>query len=169
MKTKYLILCHYHIWEYSNLCKDSYYLPYFWNSHSRLSKGQTCRVFNHRKMQWKWNAWLQIPHATVQSSDVADPDAWHSIHKSIIWLRQMAQLSTSISHAHNATAFHFNISNFAFLFFFSGLFTLTLLLLLLILLLLLSFCFDSLLLLFMVGWKGFVWTKTQKSSSQKII
>lgn len=29
---------------------------YFWNSHSRLSSGQTCRVFNQREMQWKWNA-----------------------------------------------------------------------------------------------------------------
>jgi hypothetical protein len=29
-----------------------------------------------------------------------------SIHKSMIWLRQIAQLSTTISHAHRATAFH---------------------------------------------------------------
>ena len=76
-------------------------------------------------MQWKWNAWLQTPQATVQSS-VAEEDcwAWHSMHKSrkndvinqktlyspIMWLRQMAQLSTTISHAHRATAFHFLIS-----------------------------------------------------------
>ena len=33
-----------------------------------------------------------------------------------MWLRQIAQLSTSISHAHNATAFHFRISNFGFFF-----------------------------------------------------
>ena len=30
--------------------------PYFWNSQSRLSKGQTCRVFSQREMQWKWKA-----------------------------------------------------------------------------------------------------------------
>ena len=29
---------------------------YFWNSHSLLSKGHTCLVFNHREIQWKWNA-----------------------------------------------------------------------------------------------------------------
>ena len=63
-------------------------------------------------MQWKWNAWLHTPHATVQSSDVVLPWlAWHSIHMSIIWFRQMAQLSTSISQTHNATAFHLLISN----------------------------------------------------------
>lgn len=32
-----------------------------WNSHSLLSRGHTWRVFNHREMQWKWNAWLQTP------------------------------------------------------------------------------------------------------------
>lgn len=67
---------------------------------------------------------LQIPHATVHSSLVADAwFAWHSmptarsvrqedivghhIQRSIMWLRQMAQLSTTISQAHRATAFHF--------------------------------------------------------------
>jgi len=67
------------------------YLPYFWNSQSLLSSGQTWRVFSHREMQWKWKAcynmisilmnpywrlWLtlQIPQATVHSSLVAD--AW---------------------------------------------------------------------------------------------
>ena len=29
---------------------------YFWNSHSLLSSGHTCLVFNHLDMQWKWNA-----------------------------------------------------------------------------------------------------------------
>lgn len=33
--------------------------------------------------------------------------AWHSMHRSMIWLRQIAQLSTTMSHAHRATAFHF--------------------------------------------------------------
>lgn len=33
--------------------------------------------------------------------------AWHSMHKSIMWFLQMAQLSTSMSHAQSATAFHF--------------------------------------------------------------
>jgi hypothetical protein len=32
------------------------HLPYFWNSQSRLSSGQTCRALSHREMQWKWNA-----------------------------------------------------------------------------------------------------------------
>lgn len=41
---------------------------------------------------------LQTPQATVHSSLVADAwFAWHSMHKSIMWLRQMAQLSTTIS------------------------------------------------------------------------
>merc|ERR1719343_1434193 len=85
--------------------------PYFWNSHSPLSNGQTCLVFSHLEMQWKWNAWLQTPQATVHSSLVWEPwFAWHSMQRSIMWLRQMAQLSTTMSHAHNATALHFLIS-----------------------------------------------------------
>lgn len=32
------------------------YRPYFWNSQSRLSSGQTDRALSHREMQWKWNA-----------------------------------------------------------------------------------------------------------------
>ena len=41
---------------------------------------------------------LQTPHATVHSSDDADPWlAWHSMHRSIMWLRQIAQLSTTMS------------------------------------------------------------------------
>jgi len=46
--------------------------PYFCNSHSLLSRGQTFLVFSHREMQWKWNAWLQIPQAALQSSLVAE-------------------------------------------------------------------------------------------------
>jgi len=89
------------------------YLPYFWNSQSLLSNGHTCRVLSHLEMQWKWKAWLQIPHATVHSSLVAEAWlAWHSIHKSIMWFLQIAQLSTTMSHAHKATAFHFFTSNF---------------------------------------------------------
>ena len=77
-------------------------------------------------MQWKWKACceyagqrsassmyipteltLQIPHATVHSSLVADAWlAWQSMHKSMMWLRQMAQLSTTMSQAQRATAFH---------------------------------------------------------------
>merc|ERR1719175_574570 len=69
-------------------------------------------VFNHLEMQWKWNAWLHIPHATVHSSEVAEAWlAWHSMHRSMMWFRQMAQLSTTMSHAHSATAFHFFTSN----------------------------------------------------------
>jgi len=86
--------------------------PYFWNSQSLLSSGQTCRVLSQREMQWKWKAWLQIPQATVHSSFTAEAwFAWHSIHRSMIWLRQIAQLSTTMSHAHRATAFHFLTSN----------------------------------------------------------
>lgn len=52
--------------------------------------------------------WLQMPQATVHSSDVADAWlAWHSMQRSMMWFRQIAQLSTTMSHAHNATAFHF--------------------------------------------------------------
>ena len=29
---------------------------YFWNSHSLLSNGHTCRVLSQREMQWKWKA-----------------------------------------------------------------------------------------------------------------
>lgn len=32
------------------------HLPYFWNSQSLLSRGQTCLAFSHREMQWKWKA-----------------------------------------------------------------------------------------------------------------
>lgn len=77
---------------------------------------------------------LQIPHATVHSSVVDEPWlAWHSIpvsvslgwlgeatwkgclgtfhvHRSIMWFRQMAQLSTTMSQAQRATAFHLTLS-----------------------------------------------------------
>jgi hypothetical protein len=33
-----------------------------------------CRVFSQREMQWKWNAWLQIPQATVHSDCNEDGD-----------------------------------------------------------------------------------------------
>merc|ERR1719340_141096 len=86
--------------------------PYFWNSQSLLSRGHTCRVFSHLEMQWKWKAWLHIPQATVHSSLVALAWlAWHSMHRSMMWFLQMAQLSTTISQAHRATAFHFFTSN----------------------------------------------------------
>ncbi len=63
-------------------------------------------------MQWKWNAWLHMPQATVHSSEVAEAWlAWHSMQRSMMWLRQMAQLSTTMSQAHSATAFHFFTSN----------------------------------------------------------
>lgn len=44
------------------------YRPYFWNSQSLLSSGQTCLVLSHLLMQWKWKAWLHTPQATVQFS-----------------------------------------------------------------------------------------------------
>lgn len=34
----------------------AYEEPYFWKSHSRLQRGQTCRFLSQRLMQWKWNA-----------------------------------------------------------------------------------------------------------------
>ena len=41
---------------------------------------------------------MQTPHATTHSSDVwLAWLAWHSMHRSIMWFRQMAQLSTTIS------------------------------------------------------------------------
>ena len=73
------------------------YFPYFWKSHSQLHNGQTCLVFNHLEIQWKWKAWLQTPQATVHSSLVAD--CWlavHSIQSSMMWFLQMAQESTTI-------------------------------------------------------------------------
>jgi len=89
----------------------------FWGS-----KGEkTCRVLSQRLMQWKWKAWLHTPQATLHSSEVAeDWLAWHSMQRSLkilkrveipyspmMWFRQMAQLSTTMSHAQSATAFHF--------------------------------------------------------------
>lgn len=41
---------------------------------------------------------LHTPHATVHSSDDAEPWlAWHSMQSSMMWFLQMAQLSTTIS------------------------------------------------------------------------
>jgi hypothetical protein len=52
---------------------------------------------------------LQIPHATVHSSLVVVAWlAWQSMHRSMMWLRQMAQLSTTMSQAQRATAFHWS-------------------------------------------------------------
>ena len=62
-----------------------YYLPYFWNSQTWLSSGHTWRVCSHRWMQWKWNAWLQLPHATVHSSLVEEFWlAWHSMPGEVV-------------------------------------------------------------------------------------
>jgi hypothetical protein len=53
---------------------------------------------------------LQMPQATVHSSLVAEAwFAWHSMQRSMMWLRQMAQLSTTMSHAQRATAFHYDM------------------------------------------------------------
>lgn len=85
-----------------------HYRPYFAKFHSILSRGQTGRVFSQCEMQWKWKAWLQVPQATVHSVSLfADWLAWHSMQGSIIWLRQMAQLSTTMSHDQRATPLHF--------------------------------------------------------------
>ena len=82
------------------------YCPTFWNSHSWLSRGHTFLVFNHLEMQWKWYAWLQFPHAGSHSSPLTWL-AWHSMHWSMMWFLQMAQVSTWTSQAHKATADHF--------------------------------------------------------------
>lgn len=64
-------------------------------------------------MQCRWNAWLQTPHAATHSLSVSViAMGWHSMHGSIMWFRQIAQLSTAISQDQNATAVHFLISNF---------------------------------------------------------
>ena len=39
---------------------------YFWNSHSRLSSGHTCRVLSHLEMQWKWKACYGAPNTDTQ-------------------------------------------------------------------------------------------------------
>lgn len=45
---------------------------------------------------------LHTPHATVHSSLVAEAwFAWHSMQRSIMWFRQIAQLSTTISEIKN--------------------------------------------------------------------
>lgn len=91
----------------------SAYLPYFWNCHSLLSKGQTLRVFNHLEIQCIWKAWLHDPHAAIHSFDeLLIEFGWHSIQGSIRWFLQIAQVSTTISHDQNATAVHFLTSNF---------------------------------------------------------
>lgn len=36
------------------------YRPYFWNSQSLLSRGQTWRALSHLEMQWKWKACCKI-------------------------------------------------------------------------------------------------------------
>jgi len=42
--------------------------------------------------------WLHPPHATVHSAHVANVwFAWHSMHKFMMWLQQMAQVSTTMS------------------------------------------------------------------------
>lgn len=53
------------------------HLPYFWNSQSLLSSGQTCLVFNHLEMQWKWKACYAsrvslLARALAISTHVAD-------------------------------------------------------------------------------------------------
>ena len=54
---------------------------------------------------------LQTPQAMVHSLQVAESWLpWHSMQRSWMWLRQMAHVSTWMSHDHSATAFHFLIS-----------------------------------------------------------
>jgi hypothetical protein len=40
----------------SSLASIALHRPYFWNSQSRLSSGQTWRALSHLEMQWKWKA-----------------------------------------------------------------------------------------------------------------
>lgn len=39
---------------------------YFWNSHSLLSSGHTCLVFNQREIQWKWKACWENRKGSLQ-------------------------------------------------------------------------------------------------------
>ena len=83
IETKYVYEIIYHIYiKFPN--KFSQFIQQittnFCKAQSRLSSGQTCLVLSQREMQWKWKAWLQIPHATTHSFVVADAWlAWHSI------------------------------------------------------------------------------------------
>lgn len=65
---------------------------------------------NHRdKVNLKLTLTLQTPQATVHSSEDAEAwFAWHSMQRSMMWFRQMAQLSTTMSQAQRATALHYN-------------------------------------------------------------
>ena len=52
------VMCHY-ARGFPSLCQIPILIsqrPYFWNSQSLLSSGQTWRVFSQREMQWKWKA-----------------------------------------------------------------------------------------------------------------
>ena len=90
-----------------------FHFPYFSKDQVVLQSGHVYRFLSHLDMQWKWNAWLQMPHATLHSSvPPFSCDAWHSMHMSIRWFLQIAQESISPSHFHMVTAFHFLIRNF---------------------------------------------------------
>jgi hypothetical protein len=102
---------------------------------------EICSESGMRAAKYQWQrhiAWvqrtLQMPHATVHSSLVAEAWlAWHSmptivsvrprylygvgyryLHRSMMWLRHMAQLSTTMSHAQRATAFHYGARQYMF-------------------------------------------------------
>lgn len=83
-----------------------------WGCVSRALYLSIPRSLNHRlriptKLPRSRRLTLQIPQATVHSSLVALAWlAWQSIHRSMMWFLQMAQLSTTMSQAQSATAFH---------------------------------------------------------------
>lgn len=93
-----------------------FHLPHLANCQGWLSNGHASLVLIHLLIQCKWKAWLQTPQAATHSLSVSVMAfGWHSMHGSIIWFLQIAQLSTAISHDQNATAVHFLISNLFFL------------------------------------------------------
>ena len=88
--------------------------PYLSKSHYTLQRGQVYIFFSHLEMQWKWNAWLQVPHATLHSSvPPLSWLAWHSIQTSIRCCLHIEHWSYSPSHFHIVTALHFFIVNFS--------------------------------------------------------
>jgi len=66
-------------------------------------------------MHWKWKTSLHMPHTTLHHSLDADSWlSWHSLHKSMMWLGQKAQVSAGISQLHIAAGFYFITSNLIF-------------------------------------------------------
>lgn len=59
---------------------------YFWNSHSLLSSGHTCRVLSQREMQWKWKACWKKRYTLLKITLCRLHDYWHYISNAVEWL-----------------------------------------------------------------------------------